>query len=130
MKGAEKIKLLLVEDEFIIAKWTMFLLEQQNYQVEVVSNGEAAIDYVHEAEDIGLILMDMDLGPGINGKETAEIIRREKKLPIIFYTNYYKEDIFDEISVKEQFGYVNKCSNKVYLFKAIEESLCSPELNC
>jgi len=114
-------KILIVDDESIMSCWTKLLLEQFNYIVDIVDTGEDAVNYIQNRPDIDLILMEIDLSYGTSCKQTAEIIRREKNLPIIFYTNHRKQDLFEAEWPEEQFGYVNKCSDKATLLRNIEK---------
>ena len=62
--------ILLVEDEIIIAMMEIKQLEKEGYLVIHAANGEEAIDIVSKTP-IDLILMDIDLGKGMDGTETA-----------------------------------------------------------
>jgi two-component system response regulator VicR len=77
-------KILVVEDEELIAEMIQFNLEKSGYEVEVVYDGLAA---VQKANSINpeLILLDIML-PGINGFEVCRQIRRTHNMPIIMLT--------------------------------------------
>jgi len=49
------------------------MLEIFGYKIKVVSSGEEAVDYLKE-NTVDLILLDMIMDPGINGRETYERI--------------------------------------------------------
>lgn len=51
------------------------MLERLGYQVSVVSNGEAAVEYIKVNERVDLLLLDMIMYPGIDGLETFRRIR-------------------------------------------------------
>lgn len=64
--------ILLVEDEMIIAMAEKRKLEQDGYVVLLVPSGEEAISLVSSrSESIDLILMDIDLGKGMDGTQAA-----------------------------------------------------------
>jgi len=44
-------------------------------------------------KEIDLVLMDIDLGKGINGIQTAEKILQIKELPIIFLSSHIEDEI-------------------------------------
>lgn len=67
------MKILLVEDNCIVQRVVMRMLNRLGYLCHVVSTGEAACAAMKGAS-FQIILMDMDL-PGIGGLETARTIR-------------------------------------------------------
>lgn len=77
--------ILLVEDEVIIALMEVKQLEKEGYKVIHVEDGNQAIDMVNEKRDqIDLILMDIDLGNGIDGTQAAKEILKSHDIPIVF----------------------------------------------
>src|SRR6185369_626537 len=66
--------LLLVEDEPVIAAAEKMALQSRGYTVVVATSGEAALAAVQGSQGIDLVLMDIDLGAGWDGTETAERI--------------------------------------------------------
>lgn len=80
-------KILIVDDEPNIVLPLQFLMEQNEYQVDVASSGEEAIEKLMQFGP-DLILLDIML-PGIDGYEVCEIIRlnpKWKTIKIIFLT--------------------------------------------
>ncbi len=80
-------KVLIVDDEPNIVLPLQFLMEQNNYEVNVASSGEEAIEKIMQFEP-DLILLDIML-PGIDGYEVCEIVRlnpKWKQTKIIFLT--------------------------------------------
>ena len=55
-------KILLVEDEVLIAMNEAQTLQKHGYEVVTVYNGEKAVEMVNSDSEISLILMDIDLG--------------------------------------------------------------------
>ena len=74
MSAAPERKILLVEDEALIAMSERMILEQNGYDVTVAHSGPAAIEVFAEDQDIDLVLMDIDLGSGMDGTEAAQAI--------------------------------------------------------
>jgi two-component system sensor histidine kinase/response regulator len=80
---------LLVEDAPALQLVTQARLEKLGYQVEVVSNGQEAVDAV-AANDYGLVLMDIQM-PEMDGMTATRLIRKmpgdgKSNLPIIALT--------------------------------------------
>lgn len=88
------MKLLLVEDDAILAENLQILLKEKGYLVDHVISGEAAIDQVFESE-YDVILLDWML-PDREGDEVCKILREhDVKTPIIFLTA--KNQIEDKV---------------------------------
>ncbi|MFH2112896.1 MAG: response regulator, partial [Spirochaetota bacterium] len=66
-QGPALKKILLVEDEAIIAMAQARRIQAFGYQVLAAYNGDEAERLVLEAQDISLVLMDIDLGTGPDG---------------------------------------------------------------
>ena len=78
-------RLLLVEDEAHLAEVIADNLEVEGYSVEVVGDGEKALERVRAAEP-ALVLLDVML-PGIDGFTVCERLRAEgNEVPILFLT--------------------------------------------
>ena len=79
------MKILLVEDEKRLAQSIEYILKKNKYIVDVVYNGEEAIDYAF-SKIYDLIILDIML-PKINGTDVLKIIRKEKiNIPILLLT--------------------------------------------
>lgn len=77
-------RLLLVEDEPSIANPLAFLLEAEGFKVNIVGDGESALEAVRKREP-DLVLLDVML-PGISGIEVCQRIRSTSEVPIIMLT--------------------------------------------
>lgn len=119
MSVDEKKTILLVEDEAIIALTQAKVLEKHGYAIVTADSGQAAIDKVHEIE-IDLILMDIDLGSGLDGTQTAKRILSEYDIPIIFLTSHSEKDYVEKVKKITKYGYVIKNSGEFVLLTSIE----------
>jgi len=104
----EKKKILVVEDEKIVAMDIKKSLERIGYTVTgVVASGKEAIKKVFE--DIpDLILMDIKLKGEMDGIEAAGEIRSQFNLPVIYLTAYTDEKTLERAKITEPFGYLLK----------------------
>lgn len=66
---------LIVDDVKSQREISCSMLEALGYKTEAVSGGEEAVDYLKE-RSVDLLLLDMIMDAGINGRETYERIRR------------------------------------------------------
>jgi PAS domain S-box-containing protein len=104
----EKAKILIVEDEAIIAMEVESQLQSLGYQVtSVVDTGEKAIKKAEE-EKPDLILMDIRIKGEMDGIETAEEIRNKFGIPVIFSTAYLDQERIERAKITMPFGYVLK----------------------
>lgn len=107
----EKIKLLLVEDDLLIAKSMKHNLEELSYEVEISKNGINAIHHVvMNNSECDLILMDINLGQGIDGFQTATEINKHKEIPIIFLSSNVEIKSDETTNQIKSYGYVLKQS--------------------
>ncbi len=121
--AAEAVRLLLVEDETVIALAEAALLRRAGYDVVHASSGEAAVKTVAEDPRIALVLMDIDLGFGIDGGEAARLILAERELPVVFLTSHTEKEHVDRARGIVPYGYVTKDSGEHVLLSAIEVAL-------
>ena len=80
------LKILLVEDEILIAEDARIRLEGMGHQViGIAASGRDAVQQAIESQP-DLILMDVRLQGAMNGVEAARRIRSEADIPIIYIT--------------------------------------------
>ena len=118
-----KIRVLVVEDELIIAKGIEKRLSVLGYAVvDTVPTGEEAVEKALETLP-DLVLMDICLQGEMDGVTAAERIRSEADIPVIYLTAYADSDTLGRAKVTEPFGYIVKPFQDVTLKSAIEMAL-------
>jgi PAS domain S-box-containing protein len=116
--------ILSVEDDALLALLGKRLLTNEGFCVIQARNGEDAISTVKEKHDkIDLILMDIDLGHGINGISAAKEILKEFDIPLIFLSAETRKEIVKEAEELPIYGYFVKGSENNALFSSIRASL-------
>ncbi len=115
MDGSIEKTILLVEDEPIIALDEKAALEKFGYRVIWASDGEKAITSFAGNPDIDLVLMDINLGKGIDGTEAARLILAEHDVPIVFLSSHIEPEIVEKTERITSYGYVVKASSKTVL---------------
>lgn len=119
----KKYKILVAEDEFIIAMDLKKILENLGYDVVAfVSDGQKIIEHV-ENDKPDLILMDIMLNGPLTGIEVAEIIKQKHNLPIVYLTALTDESTLQKAKITEPVGYVLKPFDSKSLHTAIEIAL-------
>lgn len=120
MVDGKKKCILLVEDEIFIATFEASELERLGYNVKVVNSGEDAVELVKKSNDIDLILMDINLGKGIDGTEAARLILKDKEIPIVFLSSHNEKEIVEKTEKITSYGYVVKSSGIAVLDASIK----------
>ncbi len=112
-------KILLVEDEALIAMAEAQVLKKYGYEVLTAHNGEKAIETVDSEPGVSLILMDIDLGKGIDGTETAERILAAHDLPIAFLSSHTEPEVVEKTEGITSYGYILKNSGETVLLASV-----------
>lgn len=115
-----KKTILLVEDEALIAMSGKMTLEQLGYKTVVAHTGEKAVELAANGHSIDLILMDIDLGPGIDGTEAAGIILEEQDIPVVFLSSHTERETVAKTEKITSYGYVVKNSGGTVLDASIK----------
>lgn len=104
----KKIRILLVEDEAIIAYNLSMELELEGYTIcGCVACGNNAIQKSRE-ENPDLILMDISLQGDMDGILTMEKIRKQQDIPVIFMTGYSQPELSEQAEKLNPLGYFSK----------------------
>jgi DNA-binding response OmpR family regulator len=119
-KKIEYKTLLLVEDEAITAMSEAAMLKRHGFNVIIAYSGEAAIQHVTSEPAIDLVLMDIDLGEGMDGTDAAGIILQKKNLPVVFLSSHTEKDIVEKTEGVSSYGYIVKNSGETVLIASIK----------
>src|SRR2546423_1429968 len=90
-------KVIIVEDDPIVASIYKTRLEKEGYEVEIAADGQSGFYRIHEFEP-DAVLLDLML-PKMNGVDILKKIRAEAKFsktPIIVFTNAYVPNMINE----------------------------------
>lgn len=116
-------RLMIVEDEFIVAKDIEVKLKKMGYDViGIVTTGEEAVQQALAMKP-DLILMDIKLDGEIDGIEATTQIHEHLDLPVIYVTAFADERTLQAAKLTEPFGYVLKPIETRELFVTIEIAL-------
>lgn len=118
-----KNKILIVEDEAIVAKDIQQSLKRLGYDVAgSATTGKKAIELSKEKQP-DLILMDIMLKGDMSGIEAATQIKKELKIPIVYLTAYTDENTLNKAKITEPYGYIIKPFKDIDLQTSIEMSI-------
>lgn len=121
-KAKDKPRLLHVEDSAQIRLLVSIFLKNE-FEIESVETGEDAIN-IADSDHFDLILMDINLGGGMNGFEAARKIREfneHSNTPIIALTTNDYDHVRDECISSRMNAYIQKPFDKAYLIGTIRE---------
>lgn len=101
-------RLLVVEDEVLVARDIQARLQRMGYEVVgTVARGEDAVSTAL-AESPDLILMDINLKGEMDGIEAATQINEVRSVPVIYCTAYSNDEVLERAKITSPFGYVLK----------------------
>ena len=87
---ADKKAILVLEDEDVLSRALRIALENEGFDVEVVSSGEAAIDKINQSP-FDFFLLDLVI-PGIDGFEVLKKIREKNTDALVFVLSNLSDD--------------------------------------
>jgi PAS domain S-box-containing protein len=100
--------ILVVEDDAIEAMDIKRILESEGYIVpEIASSGEEAQQILKDIKP-DLILMDIVLSGDIDGIKTAELIKKDYKIPVIYLTAHSEEGTVQRAKLTDPYAYLIK----------------------
>ncbi len=115
-----KARILIVEDEYVIAENMQAKLEKEGYIVcGIAPSGKRAIQKA-KTEKPDLVLMDIMLRGSMDGIEAADQIRTHFNIPIIYLTAFSDKEMLDRAKITEPFGYLLKPFEDRELYANIE----------
>ncbi|MDP2991138.1 MAG: response regulator, partial [Kiritimatiellota bacterium] len=120
MKNQEQKTILLVEDDTATMMVEEHMLKSFGYDVVTAKSGEEAVQIVAGNDKIALVLMDIELGSGMDGAEAAKQIFGKRHLPIVFLTVHTEKEYVERIKEVAGYGCVIKNSGDVVLQSSIE----------
>ena len=118
-----KARILLVEDEFIVAESIRNVLRNLGYHViGHVPTGEEAIEKVDKSRP-DLVLMDIVLAGDIDGVEAAGEINKRFDIPVVYLSAHSEKSFMERAKITEPFGYLLKPFQTRELRSTIEMAL-------
>ncbi len=114
------IKILIVEDEMVIAANISLQLSELGYEVTgILPRGEEALSHI-KIDKPDIVLLDIQLKGELDGIETAQEIQKHYKIPIIYLTANSDEAHFNRAKETHPYAFISKPFKKLDLQRAIE----------
>ncbi|SMF28284.1 PAS domain S-box-containing protein/diguanylate cyclase (GGDEF) domain-containing protein [Alteromonadaceae bacterium Bs31] len=103
-----KARILVVEDELIVARDIEMELRNLGYEVlGHCTSGEEAIDIARN-QTLDLILMDIQLAGEMDGIDAAQIFRTQFSIPVVFISAFDADELLARAKLTEPYGYIVK----------------------
>ncbi|MFJ8461265.1 ANTAR domain-containing response regulator [Lysinibacillus xylanilyticus] len=112
-------KVMIVEDESLIAMDLKLMLEDNGYEVVAqANNGETAIElaFTHKPQ---LILMDIKM-PKLDGLKASKIVEQQLGIPVLFISAYSEKELLLYMKQDNILGYVMKPFSEKNVLPALE----------
>ena len=118
-----KIAILIVEDEVLIAQDLKEILEEVGYdEIYKARNYQQAIELINN-HNLDLILLDINLNDSKSGIDLAEYINKHFQIPFIYITSYSDAGTIANVKQTRPSGFLLKPYSKDLLLASIEIAL-------
>jgi len=115
-----KIKVLIVEDEVVIAKNIAFHLEQLGCTIiGILTTGEEVLPFLQD-EAVDIILMDISLGGKLDGVQTVRLMKEKYDTPVIYLTANTDDLSFEVAKGTKPHAFVEKPFKPKRLIRSVE----------
>jgi DNA-binding LytR/AlgR family response regulator len=115
-----RLKLLIAEDDVVIAQNLSLSLESMGYEVcQAVSSGEELLLQLHQHHP-DLVILDITLEGKLDGIETAALLAKSTRVPFIFMTAFSDKETIDRAKQTNPHAYLVKPFDARTLQSSIE----------
>jgi DNA-binding NarL/FixJ family response regulator len=115
-----KLKILIVEDEPVIAEHISVYLDNNDFEVGGIAYDaeEAMVQLRHNTPDA--VLLDINLDSELDGIDIARRINEQYQLPFLFLTSYADKSTLERAKGVQPAGYIVKPFNERTLLASLE----------
>lgn len=119
----ERLRIVIIEDEFVIAEDLRERLEESGYSViQVFDRAEPALSYIlHEVPD--LLLVDIRLSTAMSGIDLVDRVKSTHNIPVVYITANSDEDTFAKARNTRPQAFLVKPFTTANLLAAIDLAL-------
>jgi two-component sensor histidine kinase/DNA-binding NarL/FixJ family response regulator len=112
-----------VEDDPVQSIDGAAILEENGFRCVTAGDGEHALETFESDPDIDLVLVDIDLGGGLDGTDVARLILERRHVPVVFLTAHSEEQYVEKAKDIVNYGYVLKGSGESVLLESVSMAL-------
>ncbi len=115
-----EIKILIVEDEPVIAQNISMYLNNNDFTVSGIAYDyeEAMNELQHNPPDA--VILDINLDSALDGIDIASHINKKLRIPFLFLTSYSNKETLERAKAVEPSGYIVKPFNERTLLATLE----------
>lgn len=114
------IKILVIEDEMLIAAKVSMYLNELGYEVAgIFASAEEALHFL-QAYPSDIALVDIQLKGSMDGIALARVLQDEYRVPVIFLTASFDDATFALAKETKPYAFLAKPLNKLDLRRALE----------
>lgn len=117
------IRVLIVEDEPLIAKNIGMYLNNNDYEVSAIAYDPEEALFQLKRNPPDLAILDINLENDRDGIEVARYINQHNNIPFVFLTSYSDKDTLERAKQTNPYGYIVKPFNDKTLLATIEIAL-------
>lgn len=118
--GAEKINILIVEDESIVALDLANGLEKDGYNIAGIADNAEEARQIFIDQEVDIVLMDVNIIGDKDGIDTAIEILKHKAVPVIYLTAFTDQATIERIKQTHPAAFLSKPYNLTNVRIAID----------
>jgi DNA-binding LytR/AlgR family response regulator len=118
--GAEKVSILIVEDESIVALDLANGLERDGYNIAGIADNAEEAQQLFNSNEIDIVLMDVNIIGEKDGIDTAVELLKQKAVPIIYLTAFTDSATVNRIKQTHPAAFLSKPYNLTNVRIAID----------
>lgn len=119
------IKVLIVEDEPLIAKNIAMYLNNNDYEVSAIAYDPEEAIFQLKRQPPDFAILDINLESDRDGIAIAEHINRQVFIPFVYLTSYSDKDTIDRAKKTNPAGFIVKPFNEKTLYATIEIAMAN-----
>ncbi|HSH66304.1 MAG TPA: LytTR family transcriptional regulator DNA-binding domain-containing protein [Bacteroidia bacterium] len=125
----EKFKVVIVEDELIIAEDIKEILETASYEIiGIAASAEEALQLFNTILP-DIVLVDVSIKGNVDGIQLATIMREKFNFPFIYITSYTNKSVIERAKLTKPYGYLVKPYKEQDVLIAVELALSNSTMD-
>ena len=120
MKDNKKIKVLIVDDEVLIAEQLNLILQELNYEVSGIAYNQSSAIEKLQATPPDIAILDIKINGENQGFEIAKFIRENMNIPFVFLTSFADKSTVNEASELTPDAYLLKPFDETDIFSTLK----------
>jgi PAS domain S-box-containing protein len=120
MTNSHKRTVLIVDDEPLANQTIAGILQKNGYATVSATTAQQSIEIMRRTERPELVLMDIELGAGMDGVGAAQVIIRESAAPILFLSGHTEPEYVSRTEDVSSYGFVSKDIGETVLVASVK----------